>query len=157
MYFLKTALWAKRMKRNQSCRSCCSSSMCPSSWWPPMSHISMHCKHFIFCSISICPSSSWWPPSAIRPQTFIANISSLDPVKMCLRIKTQMENIVFSDGHEAIFLTSYNLHHTKLHCCISHFLLWNLLRNTSDEYKDQNKQALFCPTKLTCFENKSAE
>ena len=118
--------------------------------------ISMYCKHFIFCSISICPSS-WWPPSAIRPQAYIANISSLDPVKMWLKIKTQMENIVFSDGHEAILLTSYNLHHTKLHCCISHFLLWNLLRNTFDDYKDQNKQALFCPNKLTCFENKSAE
>ena len=119
VYFLKTALWTKRMKRSRSCPSCCFSSMCPSSWWPPMtmSHICMYCKHFIFCSISICPSS-WWPPSAIRPQAYIANVSSLDPVKMWLRIKTQMENIAFSDGHEAMLLTSYNHHHTKLHFCV---------------------------------------
>ena len=80
---------------------------------------------------------------------------------MWLKIKTQMENIVFSDGHEAMLLTSYNHHHTKLHFCVflyfSRLFLWYLLRNTFDEYKDQNKQALFCPTKLTCFENKSAE
>ena len=45
----------------------------------------------------------------------------------------------------------------EMYFYISHLLLWYLLRNTFDEYKDQNKQALFCPTKLACFENKSAE